>query len=76
MPNNSYIVVFKDEDSFEGHLNACTEKVEQSGGEIKHRYASRVMKGFSATMDEKTKTELESHPGVKYIEPDAAVSTM
>ncbi|BGP02197.1 Inhibitor I9 domain-containing protein [Rhodotorula toruloides] len=76
---NSYLVVFKPasdgahaEDSA---IDDLASKVEGSGGNIKHRYNSRVMRGFAGTMSEETKGELEKHPGVKYIEPDQAVST-
>lgn len=60
---NSYLVVFKPasdgahaEDSA---INDLASKVEGSGGSIKHRYNSRVMRGFAGTMSEETKGELE-----------------
>ncbi|GAA6056536.1 hypothetical protein JCM3770_006866 [Rhodotorula araucariae] len=76
---NSYIVVFKPE-SDGPHASAdaiadLASKVEGSGGKIKHRYDSKVMRGFAGTLSEDLKAELEQHPGVKYIEPDQAVTT-
>ncbi|EGU11610.1 Endochitinase [Rhodotorula toruloides ATCC 204091] len=63
---NSYLVVFKPasdgahaEDSA---IDDLASKVEGSGGNIKHRYNSRVMRGFAGTMSEETKGELEKGP--------------
>ncbi|GAA6062332.1 hypothetical protein JCM10212_006582 [Sporobolomyces blumeae] len=79
MSLNSYIVVFKKDSEAEAsddHISTCCDKVEKNGGEIKHRYTSKVMRGFAGTMTEDLKKEFEQHPGVKYVEPDGAVSTM
>ncbi|GJN92366.1 hypothetical protein Rhopal_005396-T1 [Rhodotorula paludigena] len=77
---NSYIVVFKPEsDGPHASADAISDlasKVEGSGGNIKHHYDSKVMRGFAGSFSEDLKSELEQHPGVKYIEPDGAVSTM
>ncbi|BGP26598.1 peptidase S8 family protein [Rhodotorula toruloides] len=76
---NSYIVAFKPASdgahAQDSAIDDLANKVEGSGGQIKHRYNSKVMRGFAGSMSEETKNELEKHPGVKYIEPDQAVST-
>ncbi|GAA5897336.1 uncharacterized protein JCM6883_006661 [Sporobolomyces salmoneus] len=77
MSLNSYIVVFKKPEEAEAsddHISECCSKLEKSGGEVKQRYTSKVMRGFAGTMSEDLKKEFESHPGVKYVEPDGAVS--
>ncbi|GAA5930714.1 hypothetical protein JCM3775_003847 [Rhodotorula graminis] len=77
--SNSYIVVFKPESEGEhastNAINDLASKVEGSGGSIKHRYDSKVMRGFAGLFSEDLKSELEQHPGVKYIEADQPVNT-
>ncbi|POY72337.1 hypothetical protein BMF94_4639 [Rhodotorula taiwanensis] len=74
MPN--YIVAFKSGDDVEASAidDACA-KVESNGGTIKHKYNSKVMKGFAGSFSDDLKAELEKHPHVKYIEPDSEVTT-
>ncbi|KAK4050726.1 hypothetical protein OIO90_004948 [Microbotryomycetes sp. JL221] len=71
MSNNSYIVVFKREDEHpqatDDHLESCAQKVEQSGGSIKHRYNSRSMRGFAGTFSDDLKAEFEKSDAVKYV---------
>ncbi|BGP57145.1 hypothetical protein JCM8202_005417 [Rhodotorula sphaerocarpa] len=72
----AYIVAFKTGDEVEASAvdDACA-KVESSGGQIKHKYNSRVMTGFAGTFSDDVKADLEKHPHVKYIEPDQEVTT-
>ncbi|KAL8278512.1 hypothetical protein RQP46_009004 [Phenoliferia psychrophenolica] len=75
----SYIVVFKSESDAAGvkddHIDSLASKVESSGGSIKHRDNSRVMRGFAGSFNDDLKQELEKHPGVKYVEPDSSIGT-
>jgi len=61
--SNSYIVVFKPESDGEhastNAINDLASKVEGSGGSIKHRYDSKVMRGFAGSFSEDLKSELE-----------------
>lgn len=61
--SNSYIVVFKPESDGEhastSAINDLAGKVEGSGGSIKHRYDSKVMRGFAGSFSEELKAELE-----------------
>ncbi|GAA5856576.1 hypothetical protein JCM8547_005873 [Rhodosporidiobolus lusitaniae] len=74
--SNSYIVAFKTDDASVAALDELASHVESQGGSIKHRYNSKIMKGFAGSFSEDVKAEIEKHPAVKYVEPDSAVSTM
>ncbi|GAA6013704.1 hypothetical protein JCM10207_004826 [Rhodosporidiobolus poonsookiae] len=76
MSGNAYIVAFKTDEASVAALDELATSVESKGGSIKHKYNSKIMKGFAGTFSEDVKAELEQHPAIKYIEPDGAVSTM
>jgi hypothetical protein len=40
---------------------------ERIGGTIKHRYTSRIMRGFAGSFSEKKREELEKLDTVKYV---------
>jgi hypothetical protein len=40
---------------------------ERIGGTIKHRYTSRIMRGFAGSFSEKKREELEKLGTVKYV---------
>ncbi|BGP18682.1 hypothetical protein JCM10213_006904 [Rhodosporidiobolus nylandii] len=73
--SNAYIVAFKTDDASVQAVDQLASHVESKGGSIKHRYNSKVMKGFAGTFSDDVKAELEKHEAVKYIEPDGSVST-
>lgn len=60
---NSYIVAFKPASdgahAQDSAIDDLASKVEGSGGSIKHRYNSKIMRGFAGTMSEETRSELE-----------------
>ncbi|GAA6028954.1 hypothetical protein JCM8097_001523 [Rhodosporidiobolus ruineniae] len=72
--SNAYIVALKT-DSDVSVQDELSSLVESKGGNIKHRYDSKVIKGFAGSFSEDVKVEIEKHPAVKYVEPDGAVST-
>ncbi|KAM0752469.1 hypothetical protein T439DRAFT_324560 [Meredithblackwellia eburnea MCA 4105] len=74
---SAYIVTFKKEseavEATDDHIESLAKHVESSGGSIKHRYNSRILRGFAGTFSDDIKKQLESNPNVKSIEPDAEV---
>ena len=65
---SNYIVIFNHaEPEVQGSIDAASAQVTAAGGEINHQYTMKAMKGFSCSMTEETKKQLESHPHVKYI---------
>ncbi|KAM0790847.1 hypothetical protein ACM66B_004691 [Microbotryomycetes sp. NB124-2] len=83
MSTNSYIVVFKKPDEHpqatDDHIESLAQKVEQSGGSIKHRYSGgsrpSAIRGFAGEFSDDLKAEFEKNEAVKYVEPDGSVTT-
>ncbi|KAK7057194.1 protease propeptide/inhibitor [Favolaschia claudopus] len=77
--SGKYIVVFKASAS-QDKINEFMSTVKDEGGEIGHTYDGTVMKGFSATLNEKTLTKFNSLQAdadspIDFIEPDGVVTT-
>ncbi len=67
-----YIVVFKNQASkAEGEVTKG--KVRREGGRVQHEY-SRVLKGFSAKLDDQALAEVRNDPNVAFVEPDRVIS--
>ena len=67
-----YIVVFKNQASnAEGEVTKG--KVRREGGRVQHEY-SRVLKGFSAKLDDQALAEVRNDPNVAFVEPDRMIS--
>ncbi|SCV71419.1 BQ2448_3007 [Microbotryum intermedium] len=75
---NAYIVAFKKPEDHptatDDHITELSKRVEQQGGEIKHLYNSRTMRGFAASMPDALKDEFEANPAIKYVEADGPVT--
>ncbi|KAF7361909.1 Protease propeptide/inhibitor [Mycena venus] len=76
--SGKYIVVFKSTASQED-ISKFKETVTSEGGEIGQTFAT-TMKGFSATLSQKTLTQFNSlqedpNSPIDYIEPDGVVTT-
>lgn len=81
---NSYIVVLKphvDEDAFEAHCSWAQQCCHQRRGAfttaeaaqykgIEHRYHLHGWRGYSCTLDEETRQEIEQSDAVDFVEPD------
>ncbi|GAA5894033.1 hypothetical protein JCM6882_007965 [Rhodosporidiobolus microsporus] len=74
MATQPYIVAFKTDEASIQAMDELAAHVESKGGSIKHRYNSKIMKGFAGSFSEDVKAELEKHEAVKYVEPDGEVS--
>ncbi|KAJ7045513.1 hypothetical protein C8F04DRAFT_1065063 [Mycena alexandri] len=76
--SGKYIVVFKSTASKE-KIDEFIATVKSEGGQVGHQYDT-VMKGFSATLSEKTLTKFnslqaEADSPIDFIEPDGEVTT-
>jgi hypothetical protein len=71
-----YIVVFKKHVGQES-INKYVTDVQNSGGEVTHRYNPSVINGFTARIPDSFMTSLQSLQGdiIDYIEPDGVVTT-
>jgi subtilisin family serine protease len=67
-----YIVVFKGQSS-SADGQATKSKVRRQGGRVQHEY-SRVLDGFSATLDRRALQAVRNDPNVAYVEPDRVIS--
>ena len=67
-----YIVVMKGQSST-AEKEATKGKVRREGGRVQHEY-SRVLKGFSAKLDQQALEEVRNDPNVAYVEPDRVIT--
>ncbi len=67
-----YIVVFKGQAS-KAQGEVTKGKVRREGGRVQHEY-SKVLKGFSAKLDEQALQEVRSDPNVAFVEPDRVIT--
>ncbi|KAJ7783175.1 protease propeptide/inhibitor [Mycena metata] len=76
--SGKFIITFKSSATKE-QIDEFAATVKSEGGEVGHRYDT-VMKGFSATLSEKTLTKFnslqaEADSPIDFIEPDGVVTT-